>query len=173
MKKQISFSKFALIVMLICILIIFLTYESKAQVYAGAEFGAKGWGLNCGYLSTKYVEGLELKAAFNVPYTRNENEPKIFYSSIGYSIKLTNYEEDNFEITPSIGHSRYSVSDLSKAPYAGGSSDTTISKSTLLLSFEAGKDFTRGAGNTHGRFYAFATHSEEWFYGMGLRLFIK
>lgn len=149
-----NFNKVAIIVCVVCVIMIFLTSKIFAQPYASMEAGT-GIGINIGYSS-----GVVIQAGLNVPYTRRSDRPHIFYGSIGYEFG------NNFTIIPSIGISRFGITDFSKG------NPNEIKKTALLTSLEAGKNF-KTQSEHYGRYYVYVRNSVKVFAGVGLRIFVK
>lgn len=142
------------------LLILILSLNVNAQPFAGIEAGTKGAGVNIGYLGN----GLEIKAGTNMSLYR-ATTPALFYASLGYQIKLTNNEEDNWSVLPSAGYTYSSYEDFTA--YNNGGEIIKITEFKPKYSLELGKD------KHIGRIYINANYAGYTFYNIGIRAYIK
>ena len=90
------------LLLMVCILI---TVNIQAQTFASFEGTTKGFGMTVGFQSE---EGLQIAAGYNVSII-NALNADLFYGNAGYNFLLSNYDENNFSLTPTIGIAYSSV----------------------------------------------------------------
>lgn len=149
-KKKITLSLFILI----------LSLNVNAQTFAGVEAGTKGFGFNIGYSG----DNLKLKAGTNMSLYRAAT-PALFFASLGYQIKLTNNEEDNWSVVTSIGYTYSQHEDFKD--WNNGGEIIKVSEFKPKYTLELGKDLHIG------RIYVAANYAGYTFYNIGIRAYIK
>ena len=142
-----------------------IAITSLAQPFLSIAATSKGAGFSIGYLASQ--SGIELNAGYNVhPFT--EDVPTLFNLSVGKHILLSNKENNNFNLTPSIGYAAYSVKDLTEFYKDEAAGEIIQLKATkAIYSLELGKDWHLG------RVYVNANYCDKAFFGIGMRAFIK
>lgn len=142
-----------------CTLIIAASY---CQPFAGLGLTNKGVNFQAGAL----ISGIEITAAAKRPYSRNDI-PLIYSLSVGKQILLTDNQEDNYSITPSIGYANYRIKDFTaydKDP-TGATGPVQISTFTPIYGLELGKD------SYMGRVFISANYCKGLYFGMGIKIF--
>jgi hypothetical protein len=149
------------------ILITLITTSATAQPNIGMSVQSKGFGLSSGFLAGN----LDMQLGLSV--SKTTDVARIFYASTGYKIKLDNAEEDNFSITPSVGISKYHITDASQ--WKSGGEVKEINKILPFASFEIGKDVSAlvSGQKIYARMFISANYCEKMFASLGLRAFIK
>lgn len=138
---------------------------SNAQPFLSFSTTTNGIGLLVGFLEPQ--SGIEIATGYNMPLL-SATKPHLFIIQAGKRILLTQNEEDNFTLTPTIGYADYSLKDLSN--YDGKSGKSNIDKVKAIkamVGLELGKDWYLG------RLFINANYCGTTFYGIGLRAFIK
>jgi hypothetical protein len=149
--KQIKFS----------VLLLLISSIAGAQTFIGLSAGSNGAGVSVGYLS---APGIEVSAGYSMPLISAE-KPHVFYAAIGKQLLLTQNEEDNFSITPSVGIAHSSRKDFTE--YDKGGPILTIENTKPLYSIEIGKDWY------HGRLFVSGSYCGVFSVSVGMRAFIK
>ncbi|CAN5376017.1 hypothetical protein BH11BAC3_BH11BAC3_19060 [soil metagenome] len=137
----------------------------KAQPFLSFSTTTNGIGLSAGFLEPQ--SGIEIATGYNMPVL-SATKPHLFIMQAGKRILLTQNEEDNFTITPTIGYANYTMKDLSN--YYGKEATGTrekIKQIKAIVGLELGKDWYLG------RLFINANYCGTAFYGLGIRAFIK
>ena len=98
----------ALVTIALFLLAILCSFKSNAQ-YVGIGGGNKGVTFNAGILA----DGIQIEASYRTPLFSTE-KPEVLSLTIGREILLSNYEEDNFSVTPFIGGASLKYKDFSE-----------------------------------------------------------
>ena len=140
---------------MVCILITVNTYS---QPFASFEGTTKGFAMTVGYQND---EGIHMAAGYNVSITK-ANSADLFYGNVGYNILLTQHDENNFSLTPTIGaaHSIVQVFDAKD-------NFTTVKGIKPIFGLELGKDWHMG------RLFLSANYCGKAYYGIGIKAFIN
>lgn len=156
----------------VTVIFMLLTSFAFSQTFFSIEAGNR-MGFNVGHTFKNHIM---FKGGILNPYQLSTDRiSHITYVAAGYEIPLTHEEDNNFTLTPMAGVAHYHVGDFSKW-FAGGD-PLEIDKTVLETSIELGKKFyTYKPGpdwNLYGSYYLFATHAQTFYYGIGIRAFIK
>ena len=139
-------------------LILFST-SLNAQ-YIGVGISNKGACFYAGIVS----EGIEVGIAHKVPLFSQET-PTITSLQVGRAILLTNYDEDNYSITPSVGIAHYKVKDFKD--FDNGGDIIEIAEVKPLFNLELSKDAYMG------RMFLSATFCKTVYYSIGMKVFFN
>lgn len=147
MKKTFRHKLLTVIIILLFLLLCFAD-SIFSQGFIGIGASNKGIPVNFGLLAKK----VEIKAGYIRPYP---HKPLVTSLSLGYQFNLTDYEKDNFSITPSIGYSNVRWKDFSR--YDKEDIITQVNEFHPAYGLEIGKDLFLGrfymAGNYYNAFY--------------------
>ncbi len=149
-------------ILTIAIALLCLNAFISAQPYVSISANTKGFGMSAGYLS---ASNLDLSIGYDVPF-RKADVPSIFYAKTGYQILLSNYDENNFSLTPSLGIANYKVKDFSHWDNEGGSVKD-INEIKPIYGLELAKDWNAG------RLFISANYCGNVYGSIGIRAFIK
>lgn len=100
---------------IILLFLLMITLTSKSQVNdkqpdyisAGIGVGNVVYG-NLSY--THHNTGLQLSGIFNQPFSSTE-KPILWVAALGLQIPITNFDENNYHITPQIGYAKLRTKD--------------------------------------------------------------
>ncbi|MBC7509798.1 MAG: hypothetical protein H7320_13780 [Ferruginibacter sp.] len=138
-------------------LCIILMLRVQAQPAAAIEYNLHTAGISIGYLVD---DRLELTTGFN---TKLFSYNTILYASAGYKILFSHKDDDNFNLTPSIGIGKYFLQ-----LYDAKDQLLEDSKNNkLFLRLEAGKDWYMG------RLFISANYCAVWYCSVGIKAFIQ
>ena len=143
------------LLLMVCILITVNTYS---QPFASFEGTTNGFAMTVG---VQTIDGIQISAGYNKPLSSSE-KPTLFYGNAGYNIFLSNYDEDNFTLTPTIGAAQSSVK-----VFDVNDNSTTIKDIKPIYGLELGKDWNMG------RLFISANKCIKMFYGIGIKAFFK
>ena len=144
------------ILLMVCILITVNTYS---QPFASFEGTTKGFVMTVGFQSP---EGIQIAAGYNVSITK-ANVPDLFYGNVGYNILLTQNDEDNFSLTPTIGAAHSSVQTFT----IDDKYISTVKGIKPIYGLEFGKDWHMG------KLFVSANYCGRAYYGIGIKAFIN
>ena len=143
------------LLLMMCILITVNTYS---QPFVSFEGTTKGFGMTIG---TQTKEGIQLAAGYNVSITKAD-VPDLFFGNVGYNILLTQNDEDNFTLTPTVGAAHSTVKVFDK-----NDNYTTVKGIKPIFGLELGKDWNMG------RLFVSANYCQKFYYGIGIKAFFK
>jgi len=138
---------------------LFLADNVFSQPFLSMGAGDKGIQFQLGVLN----EGTEITFSYKTPMTKND-VAKIASLSFGKQILLSNREEDNYSLTPSIGMANYRVKDFSKYD-AGEDNIIQVSQFKPVYSIELGKDAYMG------RMFISASYCRNPYFVVGFKVF--
>lgn len=155
-------------ILLFVILIISLPIFS--QGYFGASINKKGVGFQSGFLAGK----IDLNAGITFPVT-STTAPTTYNLSAGFMINITQEDEDNFSVTPSVGFGVVNQRVLIKAhqynPKYGTSlpyeSYRKVSTGMLFSQLEIAKD------SHMGRVFISGCYTDEVKFSVGMKVFLS
>lgn len=142
--------KHKILTVIIIILFLALCFADNlfSQPFIGIGASNKGIPVSFGLLAKK----VEIKGTFIRPYP---HKPIVSALTLGYQINLTDYEKDNYSITPSIGYSNVRWKDFSR--YKEDDLIIQVNQFHPAYGLELGKDLFLGrfymAGNYYNAFY--------------------
>ncbi len=139
--------------------ILVISFAASAQPAIGMQYSSKGYGLTVGYLNNNKIE---ITAGYNVSVLVH-NVPDIYYSTIGYKIELSDYEKDNFSLTPSAGYGIYSLRSYDEKNYFVAKNKSN----KPFYGMELGKDWYMGRLSLHVNYCGML------YYGVGIKAYIK
>ena len=142
------------------LLAILFSFKTHAQ-YVGIGGGNKGVTFNAGILA----DGIQIEASYRTPFLSNE-KPTVMSLTIGREILLSNYEEDNFSVTPFIGGASLKYKDFSEYNYPPYKI-ISISEIKPMYGIELGKDWHVG------RLFVSANHCGSISYTVGIKTFLN
>ena len=149
------------------------SYTGFSQGYFGLSVINKGLGATAGVL---IGESQRADIAFNVTMPILEvTNPTVYSLSVGFLFNLSNYEMDNYTITPSVGLANSTYKEIVlKGTYSQDydrvlsyDSFKKISKINSYFSVELGKDAYLGRAFIKG------TYTDRLYYGLGMRIFLN
>jgi hypothetical protein len=141
---------------LLVILAILSQFKAQSQPYIQMQAGNKNIGLSFG---VQAQGGLIIDMGYLLPYSA-ANRPKIANLSIGKVINITNNDEDNFSITPSIGFAYLFYKDFSKQI-----DGINIGEFKPIYRLELAKDWY------NGRLFISTNYAKDFFVSVGIKAF--
>ena len=143
-------------------LLLLISTSSFAQPFLGLGVTNQGANFHLGVLAGS----IEITAGYKMPFNSND-VAKIASLQIGKQILLSNNDQDNYSITPSIGYANYRVQDF--AAYnndpSGKTGPSLISEFRPIAGVEVGKD------SYMGRVFVSANYCKGMYYGIGIKMF--
>ena len=138
--------------------LIIASFSAQCQVNFGVQaITSASVGISFSYLSKNAVLSLGYKTSFISAIT-----PSIVSANFGYQINLSNWDEDNYCVTPSFGVAHYAVKKL--LPKNGVEQ---ISSFHPIYSIELGKDLYLG------RFIATINYCNGFYAGVGIKAYLR
>lgn len=133
--------------------------HGSSQGYLSFNYSSNGTGVRLGYLND-----VQISLGYQTPLLSAENA-NIADLSVGKRILLTNNDEDNFSVTPTVGVGFISYKDFTK--YDQGGEIESVKKVVPVYGLELGKDWYIG------RLFIHANYANKFYYGIGIRAFFK
>jgi hypothetical protein len=132
--------------------------DSFAQAFIGIGASNKGVPVSIGAL----IEKVEIKGTVIRPF---KYKPLVSSLTLGYQINLTDYEKDNYSITPSIGYSNVRWKDFSQ--YDSKDIITQVNEFHPAYGLELGKDLFLG------RFYLSGNYYNTFYLSVGIKAYFR
>ena len=132
--------------------------DSFSQGFIGIAASNKGIPISIGVLAKK----VEIKAGYIRQYPKY---PSVSSLTLGYQINISDYEKDNYSITPSIGYSNVRWEDFSR--YKNDDLIIQVNEFHPAYGMELGKDLFLG------RFYLSGNYYNSFYLSVGIKAYFR
>ena len=142
--------------------LLLISLPTFAQPYFAIGLQNKGFNMSTGILAEK----IDVQIRFKVPLTSAE-ESKQLSATIGRMILISNNDDDNYLITPSIGAAWLKSTDFTEYDINPNKGPVSIQKFKPVYALELGKDAYKG------RLSLTAQYSDKMYWGVNMRVSIS
>ena len=147
---------------LIVTLFLILSIKSFSQPYLGLGLQNKGANISIGVV----VDKVDLQLNYKYPLSSAE-ESKIASITIGWNFMLTEFNEDNYLITPFIGGALQKYDDFTLYDTNPVYGPVSVTKFRGVYGLELGRNLHNGRISIMSKYY------DKIYYGIIMRAFIK
>lgn len=147
---------------IILIISLIFTFPCFSQSFIGMQGTNKGVDVQLGYLSES--GGAIISAGYKVPLIK-ANTPSVINLSVGKEWLITNNEENNYSLSSLVGIGSYKVKDFTE--YDKGGQIIYINKVLPVYTLELGKDIYKG------RLFVSGNYCNSFYYGLGIKAFLR
>lgn len=147
---------------LLGLLLIITTVSGLSQGYVSLGATNKGAQFSAGVLANN----VDINIRYQLPLVSTEI-PKILSFNVGHRILLSNYETDNFSITPSIGYAYLKNKDFSLYGTSIEDKIIVVEQFKPVFNLEIGKDWYMG------RLSFNYTYCNDNYYGISFKCFLN